>query len=72
MYFNFVSAVLTMMLGLEIFRVIRDLAPRDQVIKIDCVDRDLASRGQMIKIDRIDKSIEKSVIDSVDLSTCYE
>ena len=30
--------------------------------------KDLTSKDQMIKIDRVDKSIEKSTVDSVDLS----
>ena len=46
-------------LELEIFKIIRDLTSRDQ----------------MIKIDRVDKSIKENVIDSVDsvdLSICYK
>ena len=43
------------MLGLGMSRVSRDLAPRGQVTKVDCVDR----------------STERSAVDPVDLSTCY-
>ena len=42
------------------------------MIKVDYVNRNLTSKDQMIKVDRVDKSIEKNVIDSVDLSICYE
>ena len=41
------------MLELRMFRVIRDLTSKDQ----------------MIKVDRVNKSIEKNTVDSVDLST---
>ena len=41
-------------------------------LKMFKIIRDLTSKSQMIKIDRVDKSIEKSVIDSVDLLIYYE
>ena len=36
------------------------------------VIKDLTLKDQMIKIDRVDKSIEENAVDSIDLSIYYE
>ena len=41
-------------------------------LEMSRIIRDLTSRDQMIKVDRVNRSTEKSAVDSVDLSTCYE
>ena len=38
-------------------------------LKMFKIIRDLTSRNQMIKIDRVDKSIKENTVDSIDLST---